>query len=35
MTIMSEGDGASGILKCDKLGRVQVPPERREAILDE
>ena len=32
---MTEGDGASEILKSDKLGRVQVPPERREAILDE
>lgn len=35
MTFMTEGDGASEILKSDKLGRVQVPPERREAILDE
>lgn len=35
MTFMIEGDGASEILKCDKLGRVQVPLERREAILDE
>ena len=35
MTFMTECDGASEILKSDKLGRVQVPPERREAILDE
>ena len=27
MTFMTEGDGASEILKSDKLGRVQVPPE--------
>ncbi len=32
---MSECDRASVILKSDKLGRVQVPPGRREAILDE
>lgn len=35
MTFMTETDGAGEILKSDKLGRVQVPPERREAILDE
>lgn len=32
---MTEPDGSGQILKTDKLGRVQVPPERREAILDE
>lgn len=32
---MTEIDGTSGIFKSDKLGRVQLPPERREAILDE
>jgi hypothetical protein len=35
MTFMTEGDGPSGILKSDKLGRVQGPAERREAILEE
>jgi transposase-like protein len=35
MAFMTDGDGASEILKSDKLGCVQVPPERREAILDE
>lgn len=35
MTFMTEGEGASEILKSDRLGRVQVPPERREAIVDE
>jgi hypothetical protein len=35
MTFMTEGDGAGEILKSDKLGRVQVAQERREAILDE
>lgn len=32
---MTEPDESGQILKTDKLGRVQVPPERREAILDE
>lgn len=32
---MTEPDRSGQILKTDKLGRVQVPPERREAILDE
>ncbi len=35
MTFMTECDGASEILKSDKLGLAQVPPERREAIHDE
>lgn len=35
MTCMTKTDGAGEIMKSDKLGRVQVPPERREAILDE
>jgi len=35
MTFMTYGDGASEVLKSDRLGRVQVPPERRESILDE
>jgi transposase-like protein len=35
MTFMTEGVGASEILRSDKLGRVQVAQERREAILDE
>lgn len=35
MTFMTEGNGAGEILKSDKLDRVQVPPERRQAILDE
>jgi hypothetical protein len=32
---MTETDGAGEILKSDKLGRVQVPPERRQVIFDE
>ena len=32
---MTEAVEAEQILKTDKLGRVQVPAERREAILDE
>jgi hypothetical protein len=35
MTFMTEGDGATEILKSDKLGRVQAPPERWDAILVE
>lgn len=35
MTSTTEPDDSGQILKTDKLGRVQVPPERREAILDE
>lgn len=35
MTSTTEPDDSGQILKTDKLGRVQVSPERREAILDE
>ena len=35
MTSTPEPEAAGQILKTDKLGRVQVPPERRDAILDE
>ena len=35
MTSTTEPEGTGEILKTDKLGRVQVPAERREAILDE
>lgn len=35
MTNMTGRDGAGGILRSDKLGRIQVPRERREAILAE
>jgi hypothetical protein len=35
MTNMTETDSVGEILKSYKLGRVRVPPERREAILDE
>jgi len=35
MTSATEPEGSGQILKTDKLGRVQVPPDRREAILDE
>lgn len=35
MTPTTESDLPEQILKSDKLGRVRVPAERREAILDE
>ena len=35
MTSTTEPEGTGEILKTDKLGRVQVPAARREAILDE